>query len=96
MKLPVLWLAAALAAGIALARHSHFFVAECGVAAAGSLLIAAIFLWRKHAAIAWTIALVAWAATGATAACVQAARVDPYHVEQLIAQNRLDPSSPLR
>ncbi|HKV47670.1 MAG TPA: DNA internalization-related competence protein ComEC/Rec2 [Candidatus Acidoferrales bacterium] len=96
MKLPLLWLAATFAAGTALARYAHFSVNECAITAVGSMLIAAIFLWRKHAAIAWSIALIAWAATGATAARVQAGKIDPLNVGQLIAADRLDASSPLR
>ncbi|HKQ86050.1 MAG TPA: DNA internalization-related competence protein ComEC/Rec2 [Candidatus Acidoferrales bacterium] len=96
MNLPMLWLAAAFAAGIEAARHSYFSVAECALAALASIIVAAIFLWRKQAAIAWTLALIAWAATGAAAARVQAAKVDPINVGQLMAAGRLDASSPLR
>lgn len=96
MKLPILWLAGAFAAGVVLARQSHLSVGECAFAACGSTIVAAIFLWRKHAGIGWAIALIAWAATGATAARVQATKVDPTNVAQLIAAGRLDTSSPLR
>ena len=96
MKLPLLWLAVAFVAGVALARNAHFSVREYAIAAATSIAVAAIFLWRNHAAIAWTIALIAWAAAGAAAARVQAAKVDPINVGQLVAAGRLDTSSPLR
>ena len=96
MKLPMLWLVAAFAAGIALADYSHFSAAESAIVAVGSIFAAAIFLWRKYAGIAWGISLIAWAATGATAARVQSAKVDPISAGQLIAAGRLDTSSPLR
>ncbi|MGH9571952.1 MAG: DNA internalization-related competence protein ComEC/Rec2 [Candidatus Acidiferrales bacterium] len=96
MKLPLLWLTVAFATGITLAHYPHFSVTECAIASAVSTFIAAIFLWRKHVPIAWSIALIAWAATGATAARVQAGKTDPLNVGQLIAAGRLDTSSPLR
>lgn len=96
MKLPLLWLAAAFSVGVTLARYAHFSVSECAIAAVSSIFIAAILLWRKHAAVAWSIGLIAWAATGATAACTQAAKIDLLNVGQLIAAGRLDTASPLR
>ncbi len=96
MKLPMLWLAAAFAAGIAVTHYAHFSFAACASVAASSMLAAAMFLWRKQVRVAWALALIAWAATAATAARVQAAKIDPENVTQLLAAGRLDTSSPLR
>ena len=96
MRLPVLWIAAAFAAGIDLSLHVHMSVTSCVIAAALAIVAASLLLWRKQATVAWALALAAWAATGATAASIQRTRVAPNGVAQMIAQGRLDTSSALR
>lgn len=96
MKLPALWIAAAFAAGIGLARHIEISVLTCATVAFAAILATSLMLWRKHAAVAWALALMAWAATGATSVSIERARAIPNNVAQLIAEGRLEASSPLR
>jgi competence protein ComEC len=58
--------------------------------------LAAVLLWRKQAALAWTAVLLAWFATGVTAASVERSSVSPNSISALIAQGRVDTFSPLR
>jgi ComEC/Rec2-related protein len=101
MKLPALWILAALAAGIEVAERwpatpkLWAVVAACGVLAGG--ILAAGFPWWRHCAVvAWFFALVAWAAVGALAAGVEKATVPANHVARLIAAGRVDTSIALR
>ena len=100
MKLPALWIAAAFAAGIEASRLAGPPVAACAICAATAVVTASLLLWLRRepfaCAIAWTFALLAWAATGATARGIEHARVTPDSVAQLIANGKLDTSFPLR
>lgn len=96
MKLPALWLAAAFAVGILSARFVHFSAIQCSILASAAIASATLLLWRRQTAIAWTVVLLAWAATGAMAASAQRVDVAPNSVPRLIAQGRIDPSSALR
>lgn len=96
MKIPALWIAAAFAGGILLARQAHVPIAVCVVITLIAISSATLMLWRKYTMIAWTFALIAWVATGATATSVERGRVTENSVATLIATGKLDTSSPLR
>src|SRR5689334_12083587 len=96
MKLPVLWIAVACIAGIELSRHADLSVGLCAVSAGIGLALACLALWRKFDTAAWTITLLAWLATGATAGSVSRATVPLDKVTRLIAAQQIDTSSPLR
>ncbi|HEY6465900.1 MAG TPA: DNA internalization-related competence protein ComEC/Rec2 [Candidatus Acidoferrales bacterium] len=96
MRLPVLWIAAAFAVGIALSGHAHVSVIEMALVASVAMSLAAGLLWRKQTVLGWAAVLLAWLAIGATAAAVQRSSLSPNSVGTLIAQGRLDTSSPLR
>ena len=96
MKIPALWMATALAAGIALARHAAIPVAMCSVAVAVCIALASLALWQRRADMAWVLALLAWLAVGVTAAGTQRMRVAANGVTTLIAHGQLDTSVPLR
>jgi len=96
MKLPVLWIVAAFAAGAAVSNRwpepLHLWLA----AALGAIVLSGILLWRARVALAWTFALAAWIALGGLAAGIEHAAVPANHVTRLIAAGRLDTSQPLR
>lgn len=96
MKIPALWMATALAAGIALSLRAVLPVSICVVAAALCIGLASLALWQRRAETAWVLALLAWAAVGLTATSMQRASVKANGVGTLIAQGRLDTSVPLR
>jgi competence protein ComEC len=96
MKLPALWIAAAFAAGIALALqwpgHSGYWLAI----AVAVIAIGGFLAWRGRVATAWTLALLAWTALGGLAVGIERASVPTNHVTRLIAAGRLDIGEPLR
>jgi competence protein ComEC len=96
VRLPLLWIAAAFAAGIELSLRAHVSVASCSLACVLAIAAAFLVLWRKRVVFPWALALLAWGAIGATAASIQRAQVPPNNVAQLIAEGRLDTSSALR
>ena len=96
MKLPVLWLVTAFAAGIGLAVRWHGSLRVWIALSAMAILVSGILLWRKHRTTAWVFALVAWAALGALASDVERVSVAANHVTRLIAAGHLDTSDPLR
>lgn len=96
MKLPALWIAAAFVVGIELSRHAQISVLQAAFVAGVAMALTAGLLWRKHAPLAWIAVLLAWSATGATAVAVQRSSVSPKSISALVAQGRLDTSSPLR
>jgi competence protein ComEC len=96
VKLPVLWLVAAFAAGIGLASRWHGPLWLWIAFAALAILFAGLLLWQQHRASAWVFALVAWIALGALATGVERASVPANHVTRLIAADRLDTNDPLR
>ena len=96
MKLPVLWIAVTFAAGIELALHARMSIDVCAIAGALAIAASCLMLWRRRVAVAWALALAAWAATGAAAASIQRTRITPNSVPQMIAAGRLDTSSALR
>jgi competence protein ComEC len=94
--IPLLWIAAALALGIALAGASPpapvAWVASTAAAVAGGWLL----LRRGRLWAAWAIALLAWCFVGvAAASCARAAQT-ANRVDRLVGAGRIDLSEPLR
>jgi len=100
MKLPTLWIAAALAAGIGVSSRSAASPTIWFAAAGVAILLAGILLWRRLVAAAWVLALIAWAVLGALAFGVERNAVPANHVTHLISPasgaTRIDTSEPLR
>jgi len=84
MKLPALWIATAFDTGIGFAS------------AAVAILAGLILVWRRRAASAWRLALLAWLALGGLAIKVDRVAVPGNHVPRLIANGAIDRSVPLR
>ncbi len=96
MKLPVLWIAAAFAAGIAAANRWTVSPNLFAMAALAALLLALILLQRRLVVAAWSSALIAWFALGGLALGVEHSAVPASDVTRLIAAGQLDTSAPLR
>ncbi len=96
MKLPVLWLVAAFAAGIGLAHRWPGSLRLSLISAALAILVAGLLLWQRRVAAAWTFALAAWIALGALATGIERSAVPANHVTRLLAAGRLDISDPVR
>ena len=96
MKLPVLWLVAAFAAGIGLAHRWPQSLRLSLASATATIVVAGILLWRRRVTVAWTFALAAWIALGAAATGVERAAVPANHVTRLLAAGRLDISNTVR
>ncbi|MGA8014255.1 MAG: ComEC/Rec2 family competence protein [Candidatus Acidiferrales bacterium] len=96
MKLPVLWLVAAFAAGIGLAGRWPGSLRLWLISAAVAILVSGILLWQRRVAAAWTFALAAWIALGAVATGIERSAVSANHVTRLLAAGRLDISDPVR
>lgn len=98
MKLPALWSAAALAAGILLQRAVPLSPLVFAAAATAALLTGLLFLRpsRASAAGAWLAGLIAWVFLGALAGELQRRNVAPDSAAALIRSGRLDATGPLR
>jgi len=96
MKLPALWIAAAFAAGIAVANRWPGSLKLWIAAALSAVVLSAICVWRRRVAAAWTLAMLAWLATGGVAIGVERAAVPANHVSKLTAAGRLDTNAALR
>ncbi|MDR3721796.1 MAG: ComEC/Rec2 family competence protein [Candidatus Acidoferrales bacterium] len=96
MKLPVLWLVAAFAAGIVLAGRFPGSLRLWLISAAVAILVSGILLWQRRVAAAWTLALTTWIALGAVATGIERSAVPANHVTRLLAAGRLDISDPVR
>ncbi len=96
MKLPLVWIVAAFAAGVEIGKWLpgplRLWVAVAVVALAAT----ALFIWWRRLAAAWALALVAWLAIGVVALGVERAAIPSNHVTRLIAAGRLDTNEPLR
>jgi competence protein ComEC len=96
MKLPALWILAALAAGIGIASRWPTTPRLWAAAAALAILAGAILVWRHWAAAAWVWALAAWLSIGGLAISVERATIPTNHIARLIAAGQVDPSVGLR
>jgi competence protein ComEC len=96
MKLPMLWIAAALAAGIAMAHALRFGAVASLVAAIAAVILGSLLLWRGPAIGAWVCALIAWGALGAFALAIEQSSIPANHVTRLLAAGQVDISEPLR
>ena len=97
MKLPTLWIAAAFAAGIALASLRPEPSLRMWIAAvAATILAGGILIWRRRVTEAWILALAGWLALGGVALGVERGSVPADHVTRLIASGALDTAVPLR
>jgi hypothetical protein len=96
MKLPAVWIFAAFASGIGIAMR---WPASPKLWAAGAILaiVAGVVLaWRDFSSPAWICVLLAWVAVGGFSIGVEHVTVPSNHITQLVAQNRIDLSVPLR
>jgi competence protein ComEC len=96
MKLPVLWIAAAFAAGIAAANRWAVSPKPFAIAVVATMLLTVILLLQRLAVVAWLFALITWFALGGLALGVERAVVPANHVTRLIAVSQLDTSAALR
>ncbi|HVB35562.1 MAG TPA: ComEC/Rec2 family competence protein [Patescibacteria group bacterium] len=93
---PFLWIAAALALGIALAGSAPQSPLAWLVFAAAAVAVGLLALRRKRLWVAWAAALVAWCLVGVLAATLQRAAVPANRVDRLVAAGRLNLGEPLR
>ena len=96
MKLPALWIASAFAAGIGIASRWQTSPKVWFAAATVAIGAGVILIWRRRAAFAWCLALIAWVALGGLAIGVERASVPANHISRLIASDTVDTSVPLR
>ncbi|HEX2712204.1 MAG TPA: hypothetical protein VHM88_08280, partial [Candidatus Acidoferrales bacterium] len=96
MKLPVVWIVAALAAGIVLANLHPAILPERPAAwlalAVVAMLAGLALLWRDRLAPAWVFALMTWGLLGVAAARLEPLAKPANHISNLLAQGRLDTS----
>lgn len=97
MKLPALWIATALALGIAVSSAwtrpgFSVWLLLCVLA----LISGALLAWRGRLRAAWVASLAAWLALGGLAVTIERAAVPPNHITRLFAAGRLDTSDALR
>jgi hypothetical protein len=96
MKLPAVWIFAALASGIGIAMRwpgsLRLWAAAVGVA----ILAGAVLAWRNFVYPAWMLALLAWLALGGFSVGVERVTLPQNHISRLVAQNQIDLSVPLR
>ncbi|HVB99279.1 MAG TPA: ComEC/Rec2 family competence protein [Candidatus Dormibacteraeota bacterium] len=93
---PFLWIAAALALGIALASGAPQAPLAWLVFAVGAVAAGLLMLRRKRLRAAWAAAMVAWCFVGILAATLQRATTPANRVDRLVAAGRLNLSEPLR
>ncbi len=96
MRLPALWIAAALAVGIGAANRWPESLGLWLAATLVALVLGGVLAWRDRVRSAGACALLAWAALGGLAMNVERAAVPAIHVTRLIAAGRLDLSELLR
>ncbi len=100
MKLPLVWIVVALAAGVALASFYPGMPPgkpTVWLALAGAAMLASFgLLLRPRLIPAWVFALMAWALLGAGAARLEQLAKPANHVTTLLASGRLDTSEVLR
>jgi competence protein ComEC len=93
---PFLWIAAALALGIALANGAPESPVAWLAFAAGAVVFGLLLLRRKRLWAAWAAALVAWCFVGVLAATLERAAVPTNRVDRLVDAGRLPLGEPLR
>jgi predicted membrane metal-binding protein len=101
MKLPALWILAAVAAGIGMAERwpaaPKLWAVGAGLGIlVGGILAAGLAARRHSLAVAWLLALFAWVAIGGLAASVERASIPANHIARLISLGRVDPGIALR
>lgn len=96
MKLPALWIAAAVAAGIVLAGVQPARPAVWLAFTAAAILAGFGCVRRQRLALAWSFGLAAWVFLGALAASFENMATPPHHVTRLLPSGNLDTSEPLR
>ncbi len=96
MRLPALWLAIALAAGIRIAHAASVSPLAWAAGLATALLAAFLLLRRGALSAAWWTSLACWLAVGAVAAELQRRDVRADNAATMIAEGRLDAREPLR
>jgi competence protein ComEC len=96
MKLPLVWIVAAFAAGVEIEKWSPMPLRLWVAVAVLSLVAATLFIWWQRLSTAWALALVAWVAIGIVALAVERAAIPSNRVTRLIAAGRLDTTEPLR
>jgi len=100
MKLPVLWIVAALASGALLATPAPGMSTAkpavwLGLAIAAMLASFGLLL-RGRLVSAWVVALLAWGFLGGAAARLERLAIPTNHVTRFLAEGRLDTSEALR
>jgi competence protein ComEC len=96
MKLPVLWIAAALAAGIALAGPHPVKPVVWLALAVATLLVSLALVIGRRSQEAWVFGLVTWVFLGALAARLEQLAKPANHVTNLVAEGRVDTSEAVR
>ncbi|MBI3670928.1 MAG: DNA internalization-related competence protein ComEC/Rec2 [Acidobacteria bacterium] len=96
MKLPLVWIVAALAAGILLAGPQPFRPAAWLALTVAALLAGLGFLRRGLLLPAFVSGLLSWVFLGAAAARLEQVATSPNHVANLVAAGRIDTSEALR
>ena len=96
MRLPAVWLTAALAAGAGFALRWPEPMARLALAAVLLLALGGALLAARRNVLAWVAVLVAWSALGGLAVGVERASVPGDHVTKLIAKGTIDLTTPLR
>ena len=100
MKLPVLWIVSALAAGILLAGPGPAMPSMRPMVwlalAVAALLVSLVFLLRRSTPMAWVLGLLSWVFLGALAARLEQVAIPLNHVSVLLGAGRLDTSEALR
>jgi len=96
MKLPALWIAAALAAGIALASPHPVKPVVWLALAAATLLVSLALVIGQRAHEAWIFGLAAWVFLGALAARLEQLAQPANHVTNLVAKGRVETGEALR
>jgi competence protein ComEC len=89
MKLPALWIFAAFAAGVGISSLRPEPVKMWAIAAAISIVLASMVLWRNHSSGALALGLLAWCSLGGLAASVERSTIPANNVSRLIAAGRI-------
>lgn len=94
--IPFLWIAVALALGIALAGVAPAAPLAWLVFAVAAIAVGMLLLHRNRLRAAWALALIAWGLVGVFASALGRAAVPPNRVDRLVDLGELKLSEPLR